>query len=156
MPGRAVHFALDRNAVAALVAAPSPRHRADILERIEEDWDTAWLCETDKAWPVIDLALAADRERFPHSVLGERRLDAGTQLRVGLLSPAEVKTLAQRLLPVGPPEFASLYHHIDPQPNGHQPAADDLEYTWPWFAALQRFLVLAAEAGRAVLFTVDE
>ena len=33
---------------------------------------------------------------------------------------------------------------------------EDWEYTWDYFADVQKFFAKAAEAGRAVVFTVDQ
>lgn len=156
MPGRGVHFAFDRPTLDALIQAPDPAVRLRLLEQLEEAWDEAWLCETDKAWATIDLALAGDPRRFPHSVLGARELDVGPTLRAGLLTPRETAATDQALRGLGPAEFSALYRTIDPAAYGRALTAEELAYTWPWFLALRRFLHRAATDHRAVVFTVDE
>ena len=156
MPGRGVHFAVDRPTLAALLLAEDPARRLALLDRLEAAWDDLWLCETDKAWPAIDRALATDAERFPDSPLGAHELDVGPQVRASLLTASEVKALAAAVAPLGPPEFAALYRRIDPAAHDQPLSGADLEYTWAWFLDLQDLLRRAADADRAVIFTVGE
>ena len=65
MACRGVHFALtveEREQLLALVET-----QGDVIgfiqEDIEEQWDTEWLCETDKAWDAIHRASQTARSR---------------------------------------------------------------------------------------------
>ncbi len=52
--------------------------------------------------------------------------------------------------------FRERYNAIDQDDYGVPHSDEDFEYTWKYFIAVRDLFSRAAEAGRAVLFTVNQ
>ena len=162
MPCRGVHFALTAEESARLLSAAGDDALVDVMqEEIEERWDEEWLCETDKAWDAIHRCLsggglAPDGSTLSKVVLGGRQLHGGVDYVVSYLTPDEVRAVARALPTIDEPwmrsRFATLGQH------GYDGPGDDVDfaYTWESFQALRAFYERAADAGRPVVFSVDQ
>jgi hypothetical protein len=53
-------------------------------------------------------------------------------------------------------EMRARYFAISPAEYGMALTEEDWAYTWQWFEGLGEFFVRAGEAGRSVIFTVDQ
>jgi len=169
MAGRGVHFAITAEQREKLLAASDDEAKVEyVQEEIEEAWDKAHLCETDKAWHPIHLALrrqdrSEEGTQLPDpkgdpaalAVCGSRQvLEESEEYAIGLVEPEEVASIAAALAPIDLPAFKALY---DTYCRDVQPEYDDdgLEYSWEYFQALRDFYKAQAGNGRTVIFSVD-
>lgn len=157
MPGRGVHFALSEPELEQLLAARGDEAVMERIQEIEERWDKAWLIETDGAWWAIHLAVTSKRapNGLARAVLGGRPLYKGDDYHVVLVAAKDVPAVAEALTRLDQASFKRLYDQIDRKAYGRPPSAEDFNYTWESFVPLQNFWKQAADAGRAVVFTVD-
>jgi hypothetical protein len=164
MACRGVHFALTADDVQHLLAAVGDDDAVleFIQEDIEERWDEDWLQETDKAWDAIhrcltDGSLSFDAITPRHKcILGGRQMYSGDDYIISFLTSDEVREVAQAIAPFGEAELRDRYFKIDEEDYGVPVSDQDFEYTWGWFEPLKAFFVKAADAGRPVVFSVDQ
>ncbi|MEO0604209.1 MAG: DUF1877 family protein [Myxococcota bacterium] len=158
---RGVLFALDDDPAARLAAADGDAAVRDCIADIEEQWDTAWLFQTDKAWDAIHRSLTDGRllyenGTFPlnHCILGGIQLHAEDHWVVAVTPEEHTADVANALAAVTEDVLRAGYARIDV---GDYPDKSDADfaYTWASFRGLPEFYAKAAEAGRAVVFTVD-
>lgn len=157
-----VHFALTPKEETALLAADSD---ADVLlivqEQIEEEWDEARLCETDKAWDAIHRSLVGgpledDGSVLSKCVLGGRQLHRGDEYLISYRSASDVSDVTAALESIDKAWMLERYREVGSHGYAGPSGEDDFEYTWAYFDALREFYRDAARAGRAVLFSVDQ
>lgn len=154
---RGVHFALSDTELDELLAARGDEAVMEQIEEIEERWEKDWLCETDSAWQAIHLALTSGRapRGLGRATLGGRQLYKGDDYVVALVQARDVPKVATGLAQLDEGSFRKLYDGIDVEQYGRPLSGEDFSYTWGWFLTLRAFWKRAAEAGRAVVFTVD-
>ncbi len=157
MPGRGVHFAVSDPELKQLLAARGDEAVMEQIEEIEGRWDKAWLIETDSAWWAIHLALTSKRAPpgLGRAVLGGRPLHKGDDYHVILVEAKDVPDIADALARLDESSFKRLYEQIDRKAYGRPLSTEDFAYTWESFVPLQKFWKQAADARRAVAFTVD-
>lgn len=157
MPGRGVHFAVSNPELEQLLAARGDEAVIEQIQEIEERWDKAWLIETDGAWWAIHLALTSKRAPtgLAWVVLGGRPLCKGDDYHVILVATKDVPAVAESLAQLDQASFKRLYDQIDRKTYGRPLSTDDFNYIWESFVPLQKFWKKAADAQRAVVFTVD-
>jgi hypothetical protein len=134
-----------------------------LIEEIEEAWDREFLVQSDKAWDAIhrcltDGSLLYVSGRYPlnHCICGGRQLHQGEGYTVSFVSTDQVKDIAAALAKVIKTWMRRRYSQIDPDEYNYvQMGDEDFNYTWENFVDVRRFYRRAAEAGRAVIFTVD-
>jgi hypothetical protein len=90
-----------------------------VQEEIEEAWDEAHLCQTDKAWDAIhrclgDGTLAGSKEPLELCILGGEQLHEDSSYVISLLTPEQVKLVANALRPLDKPWLRERYFKIDP------------------------------------------
>ncbi|GCD94769.1 DUF1877 family protein [Embleya hyalina] len=162
MGGRAVLFAVDAEASERLLAADDDAAVMAVVDEVEERWDRSRLTELDKAWDALhrcltDGTLTYEGGEYPlsHTLLGGYLLHEGDDHEVAYVSPDEVRDVAAALAPLDGPwlrgRFAEL-EFVD-----YEGTADeaDIAYTERFLPDLKEFYRRAAEAGSAVIFTVD-
>ena len=164
MACRGVHFALTDEQRAQLLA--TVESQGDVIdfiqEDIEEQWDTEWLCETDKAWDAIhrcltDGTLSVACSTPAHCcILGGSQLYVGDDYLVSFVDTADVRPVAEAIAPFTQEDFRSRYDAIDEADYGVSKSDEDFRYTWEYFVMLRDFYSRAASAGRSVLFSVDQ
>jgi hypothetical protein len=164
MACRGVHFAIEEEAAVRLLGATDDEAVLEIIqEEIEETWDEAWLYESDKAWDAIhrclsDGTLDPDAGNYPLrlAVLNGRQLYQETDYIISLLTPSEVSDVAGALLQMDEISFKAGYDAIDEQDYGCPKDTEDWLHTWEYFQGLIPFFQKAAQAGRYVVFSVDQ
>jgi hypothetical protein len=163
MSARGVHFAVTQAQARALLAAKSDRRLMSLIDQIEQAWEKPFVVESDKAWDAIhrcltDGTLLYVSGEYPlnHCICGGRQLHRGSGYTVSFVSARQVKDIAVALDKVTKPWMRRRYALLDPDDyNEVEMGEEDLRYTWENFLAVRRFYRKAAEAGRAVVFTVD-
>jgi len=163
MSARGVHFALTPTQAKQLLAAKSDRKLMGLIDAIEETWEQPFVVETDKAWDAMhrcltDGSLLYVSGEYPlnHCICGGRQLIRGRDYTVSFVSRPQVKDVAAALAKVTKAWLRKRYDKIDPDDYDEVEMGDeDFRYTWDNFLAVRRFYKKAAEAGRAVIFTVD-
>lgn len=134
-----------------------------VQDEIEDAWDQAHLCETDKAWDAIhrclgDGTLAAGDGPLSLCILGGEQLHEGDDYIVSLLTPDQVARVANALRPLDKPWLRQRYFKIDPADYGApgQLNEEDFEYTWENLNDVRQFYEKAAADDRWTIFTVDQ
>jgi hypothetical protein len=163
MSARGVHFAITPAQERQLLAARSGRKLMELIEEIEDAWERPFLVESDKAWDAIhrcltDGSLLYVSGEYPlnHCICGGRQLHRGRDYTVSFVSAPQVKEVAAALAKVTRAWMRKRYDKIDPHEyNEVEMGDEDFDYTWESFLDVRRFYKKAAEAGRAVIFTVD-
>src|SRR5262249_20461400 len=113
-----------------------------VQEEIEEAWDEAHLCQTDKAWDAIhrclgDGTLQSGKDPLSLCILGGEQLHRDESYIVSLLTPAQVQQVAEALRPLDQPWFRVAYFKIDPAYAGPGSLNEqDFAYTWQYFEAV--------------------
>jgi hypothetical protein len=163
MSARGVHFAVTSAQARQLLAAKSDRKLMGLIEEIEEAWEEPFVVESDKAWDAIhrcltDGSLLYVSGKYPlnHCICGGCQLYRGQDYTVSFVATRQVKDVAAALAKVTKPWMRKHYTQIDPQEYGEVEMGDeDFGYIWENFLNVRRFYKKAAEARRAVIFTVD-
>ena len=163
MSALGVHFAITPAQTRLLLAAKTDRKLMAMIEEIEEAWEESYVVESDKAWDAIhrcltDGSLLYDSGEYPlnHCICGGRQLYRGRDYTVSYVTVPKVKDVAEALTRVTKAWMRRRYDRLDPEEYDEVEIGDeDFDYTWENFLAIRRFYKKAAEAGRAVIFTVD-
>jgi hypothetical protein len=163
MSARGVHFAVTPAQAKKLLAAKTDRKLMELVDEIEESWQKPFVVETDKAWDAIhrcltDGSLLYVSGEYPlnHCICGGRQLFRGRDYTVSFVSAPEVKDVAVAIAKITRAWMRKRYDQIDPEDYAEVEMGDeDFGYTWQNFLDVRRFYKKAAEAGRAVIFTVD-
>jgi hypothetical protein len=134
-----------------------------LIETIEEAWEKPFIVESDKAWDAIhrcltDGSLLYVSGEYPlnHCICGGRQLHRRRGYTASFVSAPKVKAVAAALAKITKAWMRKRYDQIDPEEYDEVEMGDeDFAYTWENFLDVRRLYKRAAEAGRAVLFTVD-
>ena len=160
---RGVHFAIDAATVTQLLEAEDDDAVASIIEEIEETCDPSFDFETDKAWDALhrclsDGTLDPTSGSFPlsHVVLGGMQLYEGEDYVVALIRAEQVPEVAAALAPIDKAWLRHRYDSLESPDYQAFHSDEDFEYTWANYRGLDEFFQTAAQAGRAVIFTVDQ
>jgi uncharacterized protein DUF1877 len=134
-----------------------------VQDEIEEAWDEAHLCQTDKAWDAIhrclgDGTLRSNKGPLSLCILGGEQLHKDQSYIVSLLTAEQVKQVAEALKPIDKEWLRARYFKIDPADYGlpGMLSEQDFEYTWDWFEGVREFYQKAAAEDRWSIFTVDQ
>ena len=132
-------------------------------EEIEERWDEEWLLQMDKAWDAIhrilsDGTLNPDGGARPRNlaILGGQQLYRGDDYVISLIAPKQVRDLAVSLVDLDEAWLRERYDAIAADGYGVPKSDEDFGYTWEYFKDLAPFVKRAGQAGRCVIFTVDQ
>jgi hypothetical protein len=163
MSARGVHFAVTAAQAQALLAAKSDRKLMRLIDEIEEAWEEPFVVESDKAWDAIhrcltDGTLLYVSGDYPLNlcICGGRQLHQGRDYTVSFVSAQQVKDVAKALAKINKGWMRKRYFLIDPAEYDEvEIGEEDFSYTWENFLDIRRFYKKAAEADRAVVFTVD-
>jgi hypothetical protein len=160
---RGVLFAIDDDTAARLLAADSDEAVMEIVEAIEEEWDEKFLEETDKAWDAMHRALSDGSLKptggsFPlnRAILGGKHLHRGEEYIVSLVTKDEVAAVARALASIDDAAMRQRHQQLVPRDYAAEYGDDDREYTVDFFHGVAALYARAANAGRAVIFTVDQ
>jgi hypothetical protein len=169
-----VHFAITAD-VAERLTRDWPLSNVDAVARLE-DLDRqfhvlhaeGWVKMTGKAWDGIHRSLTNGKLELGDTprhlcILGAterlwvRREDGQLEYIVNLLEPSDVRRVADAIRGIDRAEMLRGYEGIDPESfYALNMSEDDFEYTWDNFRALRAFFERAADAGRWVVFCVDQ
>lgn len=134
-----------------------------VQDEIEEGWDEAHLCQTDKAWDAIhrclgDGTLKSGQDPLSLCILGGEQLHGDRSYIVSLLTPEQVNSVAEAARPLDKSWFREAYFRIDPADYAvpGQLNEEDFEYTWAYFESVREFYEKAAAETRWTIFTVDQ
>ncbi|MEK6238417.1 MAG: YfbM family protein [Planctomycetales bacterium] len=162
MSGRGVLFALDDPRQDRLSDARGDAEVMTVIESIEEEWDRDWLFETDKGWDAIhrcltDGRLEWDNGEFPLKlcILGGYHLLEGDHYVVSVTPDDQVPAVAEALKPITRERLRAMYDCIEDDDYHPGTSEEDFDYAWSMFEGMPEFWERAANAGRAVVFTVD-
>ncbi len=159
-----VHFALTDKQYQKVLSAKSDSELISIIhEEIEAEWDKEWLHETGNFWLAIhrvltDGELKQDNGSFPLSdvILGGKHLYQGADYIVTILSPQQVAEAATALKKIDQSAFEQGFENLVIEEYGEEEGLDDSWSTWAWFQGLPKLFDKAAQARRAILFSVDQ
>lgn len=158
-----VHFAIDGATAELLLAAADDEALSALVGEIEEELFDVHSCGTDKAWDPIHRCLTDGHLEYTNGtyplnavILGGRQLYEGDDYIISLLTPDQVKDVATALAEVDRDLMWTGYQRIEPDEYGVNYGGDDFDYLWANFADLPAFFRRAADAGRHVIFTVDQ
>jgi hypothetical protein len=167
MACRGVLVALEKADIDTLRDFESDDERIDhVIDEIEErelGGEAGWAAETDKAWDAIHrcfnngtLKRGSGDYPFNHIILEGEYLVDNDEYIISLKTPEQVSDIAARIGEITEDELKRRYRMIDPEQYGMPLSDDDEGYTWDWFCGIVDFYRRAAEAGRWVIFTVDQ
>lgn len=165
MSSRGAHFALTPDQERRLLTAIGDDDALleVIQEEIESKWDTEWLCETDKAWDAIhrcltDGRLLLDNGQPPLSlcILGGRQLYGRDDYFVSYVPHPQAAAVADAMEAFSRDRFDAAWSRLGSTDYSGSRDDDDREYTWAYLEELKLFWRKAANAGRSVIFTVDQ
>lgn len=157
-----VHFAITAEQADELLAAEDDEELAELVsEKIEEAWEMAY--ETDKAWDALHRCLSngtlnVDEGEPPLNrvFFGGQVLNTEADYFVVLLTPEQVQELAGALANVTEAWLRSRYFDVPFPDYQGEKSEEDWGYTFANFEGLPQFFAKAAQAGRHVIFTVDQ
>ncbi len=163
MAGRGVLFAIGDGDVAALLGADGHAEVVKYVKgTIQERWEKDFVAETDKAWYAIHMCVAGsaalDESEAPESraIFGSATLTTEDDRTVAFTPADEVAATAAALAAIDRDALRAQYDLIDPETYAWADLSDDdFKYTWVYFEAARNLWQKAADAGRAVIFTVD-
>ena len=164
MACRGVHFAITEDDLADLQCAGSDAGILKVIESIEEKWEEeeGFVYETDKAWDAIHRCLTdgttddvEESTILGMCILNGERLYLGDDNIVSLVTHDRLRQLADQLAVITPQFIEERYWKL---PKDYAPfmSEQDCEYTMEYFTGLPAFFDRAEQAGRHVIFTVDQ
>jgi hypothetical protein len=158
-----VHFALADADARRLLDAADPDAVLAVVDEIEERGEEAWLVQSDKAWDAMHRSLSNgtlyhDEGEYPlnRTVLGGKHLYDGDDYVVSYVAPNEVKDVAAALAVITEADFRKRYDAIDADEYDGAHGQEDFDFTWRAFVDVRALFKKAADAGRSVVFTVDQ
>ncbi|MYS87546.1 DUF1877 family protein [Embleya scabrispora] len=162
MGGRGVLFAVEEGDGARLLGAVDDTGVMAVVEEVEERWERGWLVELDKAWDALhrcltDGTLTYDGGEYPlsHAILGGYLLHEGDEYVVSYATPDEVRAVAAALARLDAEWVRGRFEVLEFVEYDGTAGEDDIAYTQAFLPDLRDFYRCAADAGRAVIFTVD-
>jgi len=162
MTARGVLFALNAKQVEELSEAEDDESVLAVITKLEERWDRRWLAELDKAWDAIHRSLTDGRLEYDNgeyplklAILGGLQLHEGDTYIVSLTTKEQVEDVAYALARIDMSKFRARYDRIDPDDYDAELGDLDFAYTWSNLLETVKLYRRAADAGRAVVFTVD-
>jgi hypothetical protein len=158
-----VHFALSTQDEARLLAAAGDDDAViRIVEEIEESSYTEPHCDSDKAWDALHRCLTDGKLEYAGgtyplraAVLGGRQLVEEAEYTVSYVPAEQVRDVAEALSIIEEDWLRQRYLTLGDTDYAGPVDEDDFEYTWDALEDIREFFAVAAEAGRAVIFTVD-
>jgi Domain of unknown function (DUF1877) len=160
---RGVLLALDVGDAQALEQARSDTEVLEALWSIQDRLDPDFWCPTEKTWDAIhrcltDGRLSADNGTFPlnRRILGGKQLHHGDGWIIALTPTAEVPAVAAALHQVSEAFLRERFAALDPADYELGLSPEDFTATWALFGWVKELWSVAAAAGRAVVFMVDQ
>ncbi len=168
MACRGVLFALTDELAERFLCASSDEEVIELVQEAEEPWDEDYLEETDKAWDAIHRCLSDGTLDFHGGsyplnkcILGGNQLYHGDDYIVAFVSADDVRVVSAALAGVTEPWFRERFSLLTetnfPQEYLREESFEEMfRYAWESLESIREFYERAAQAGRAVIFTVDQ
>lgn len=157
-----VHFALTEADQARLLSAKTDEDVLAIVEELEEATTPADQCHTDKAWDPIHRALTDGRLEYANgtfplnaAILGGHQLIDELDYTVSYVAADQVPEVAEALDTIEEEWFRTRYFAIDDPDYVTEISEEDFGYAWDNLQDVRDFFHTTAQAGKAVIFTVD-
>lgn len=158
MVARGMHYAVDGAKEAEMLRRAGDQNA--LVEYLNDLWDENWQCDTDKVWDELHRALSNGDLQFDFDpdapltgiVLGGRLLSNEDWFIIVHKSVEEVRTIATAASALADDEFRELYGKNVDEFDVLAGERDTLDV----FRGVAAFYKKAAEAGRAVIFAVDQ
>ncbi|MBV8878851.1 MAG: YfbM family protein [Planctomycetaceae bacterium] len=162
MSGRGMHFAISYDQAMNLLKCKSDEDLVSLVtEEIEEVANEDNSFETDKAWDPIHRCLSngtldvrQGTRPLNMAIFGGRILNQGQDYFVVLLTPTEVKQVADALGAVTEDWMQKKYFDQKFPDYQGEKSQEDWEYAWGSFDGLPQFFANAAARKQHVIFTV--
>lgn len=159
-----MHFAIGYDQAMKLLKCKSDEDLVSLVEEeIEESAGEEDSFQTDKAWDAIhrclsDGSLDVRRGTRPlnQAILGGNILNKEQDYFVVLLTPTEVKAVAEALGKVTEDWMKKKYFDQKFPDYQGEKSQEDWEYTWSSFQGLPEFFANAAGRKQHVIFTVGQ
>ena len=162
MACRGVFFALDEEQITRIQSANDDDELMGVIEEIEEAWDVDFLVECDKSWDAMHRVLAdgtldwnAGDYPLNQVVLGEPSLHKDPSYIVCFKDVACVRDVTSAIRGVDRSQFESWYY-TKAKDYAPEYGEEDCGYTWDNFEDVRKLYETASQAGRSVIFTVDQ
>jgi hypothetical protein len=162
--GSGLHFAITDEQLKRLrAAAGNPDAILALVAELEEAWDAPWLAETENSWDAMhrafsdgELTYEGGQKHAPLGlvVLGGESLVELDDETVVLLDAPGVVAAAKALEVLTRADFRERYFRLC-QDYAPEFGEDDFELTWSNVEEVRTLFRKAAQAGRAVLFSVS-
>jgi len=158
-----VHFALSTQDEARLLAAAGDDDAViGIVEQLEEGSFPGPHCDSDKAWDALHRCLTDGKLEYTGgsyplraAILGGRQLIEDAEYTVSYVSADQVRDVAEALSVIEEDWLRRRYDTLGDTDYAGPMDEDEFEYTWDALEDIREFFAVAAEAGQAVIFTVD-
>lgn len=168
MACRGILLALTDEQASRFLAASSDDELVELMREVEDAWDEDFVQPTDKAWDFIHRCLSdgttnTEGGTYPlnRSILGGQQLYHGDDYVMAFVSAPEVQDVAGAIVTVTESWFRERFSRfrdtyspqIFLQGEGYEQM---LAYAWEYMGFVGEFYQRAAQAKRAVIFTVDQ
>lgn len=170
MACRGVHFALKKGQEEKLLSLETDAEVMEyVQEELEEAWDEPWVLETDKAWDAIHRCLtdgslqSKGNDIREKCILGGRSLYEGDDYIISYITADDVRAVSEVIEDIDEQTFRGKFFGLkkkflwfDRTDYQGPLDEDDFEYSRANFEELRVFFKKAADAGYAMIFTVDQ
>jgi hypothetical protein len=159
-----MHFAISYDQAMKLLQCKTDE---DLVEMVEEEVEEVSTEEnsfqTDKSWDAIHRCLSngtldvrQGTRPLNLAILGGNILNKEPEYLVALLTPTEVKQVAEALSQVTEDWMKKKYFDQKFPDYAGEKSEEDWEYTWGSFDGMPEFFASAAARKQHVIFTVDQ
>lgn len=128
------------------------RQRAHFIAGIDHSWDAMHRVLTDGS--LRDIGNGA--HPLSWCVLGGKNLHAGAEFIICYLTSEQVDKVADEIDDIEINEFVDAYRKLTASGYTGPYGDEDLQYTWDHFTNVRNLYSKAADAGRAMVFIVDQ
>jgi Domain of unknown function (DUF1877) len=144
-----------------LVAAAGDQEVLEIIWEIESSVTEDYRVFCDSSWDAMHRCLTngqldIGKGPYPldHVVLGPRQLHEGEDYIVSLVTPEQVRDVANALEGIAEEWFQDKYFNVLPKDYAPEYGQEDFEFTWSYFEEVRDLYARASTEGLAVVFSV--
>lgn len=160
---RGLFFALTDAELKQLRHAKGDPTRRALVALWEEEWQTEWLCETDKAWRYIQYTIGKNYllSRNPPLAIDlffGKSLHRAHFYIIGLHEHGKMQSLIEEINQIDETRFHQLFNDRITQARWMRVFGEPLDttrvtYVWHWLAKIQEFFNRCFVARRHIIFT---
>ncbi len=161
--GLGFHLALSKDQEKELLSLKDVEDLLDFIQEQTEDEDEEWYIFCDTAWDAIhrcltDGRLSRDNGDYPLNtcIMGGKKLSQDDNVIVTFLDANNVEDLAKAFNKIDRNHMQSKYNAIDADDYILDKSEEDFDFVWDMFLDVRELLNKAADAKRAVFFSVVE